>query len=84
MIGGIDAYPRPDKVKYSAPNFPFADTGCLGNNSRCYMERSLGPLGPGTYPVQVQYRNAWVLAPPDDNQSGAFDWWNLTVQRIDA
>ncbi len=43
---------------------------------------SLTRSKPGTYPVSVQYRQDTVAG--DESIKGAFDFWNLTVERIAA
>jgi hypothetical protein len=75
LVGGIEGNPA------AGNDFWFDAFGSTGTTDRSEghaMTRSRGPLGPGTYPVQVQ------VAVTAGNTSFILDDWHLTVQRVPA
>jgi hypothetical protein len=74
LVGGTEAEPA------SGTDFAFdTDPACCGYTQAGAMDRSLGPLGPGTYPVQVQWGAGGI-------NTGTFtlDDWSLTVEVVTA
>jgi hypothetical protein len=75
LIGGLEANPGAG----SEFHFDSFGSGSATDFSEAHaMTRSRGPLGPGTYAVQVQ---ATVSAA---NTTFVLDDWHLTVQRVPA
>jgi hypothetical protein len=75
LIGGIEADPVP------AGMFDTAECCSASSNGDSWeshaIDRSRGPLGPGTYPVKVQWKA--------DAENDFMLWgWHLTVERVKA
>lgn len=75
-IGGVDGLPVPTGAEFFA--FDSTDDGAESTSSweSHAIERSRGPLGPGTYTVRVQ------AAVTDGDVTFRLDDANLTVERI--
>jgi hypothetical protein len=71
LVGGVEADPAGDSA-----NVFDTDDGPLGDLEAHAIERSRGPLGPGSYIVTVQ----WKTSAP--SVTLAMQGWHLTVERI--
>ena len=75
LIGGVEAQP----AGINASVFDSGTDASSGDSREAHMiERSLGPLGAGSYTVEAQ------MAVPNNAVTLALANWNLTVERANA